>query len=93
MPAGRVTIGEDRFNTGTRPTSICAAESWPLASYSRTMRRRASLDLVTVGRTAGSIDAGAEGGGGGEEVMGGGLLDNALSVSERIDGERETGNR
>jgi hypothetical protein len=60
------------------------------------MRSRASFYLVTVGRTAGSVGSWAEGGGGGgggEEVMGGGLLDNALSVSERIDGERETGNR
>jgi hypothetical protein len=48
--------GDDRFNTGMRPASICAAESRP-------------PDLVAIGRTAGSIGAGEEGDGGGEEAV------------------------
>jgi hypothetical protein len=49
----------------------------------------ALFDLVTVDRTVGSIDAGAEGGEGGEEGMGGGCCDMAVSVSERSEwGER-----
>jgi hypothetical protein len=36
------------------------------------MHRRASFDLITVGRMAGSIGVGVEGGGGGKEAIGGG---------------------
>jgi hypothetical protein len=72
MPVGLVATDDSRFNTRTRSASICAAESRPPSSYSLTMRRRASLDLVTIGRTAGSIGVGAEGGEGDEEAMGGG---------------------
>jgi hypothetical protein len=72
IPTGLEATGVSRFNTGTRPASICAAESRPLASYSRTMRISASFDLVTIGLVAGSVGAGAEGGEGGEEGMGGG---------------------
>jgi hypothetical protein len=51
MSAGLVLAnGDGRFNTGTRPTSICAAKLRSPASYSRTMRKSASLDLVTVAR-------------------------------------------
>jgi hypothetical protein len=67
-----VATDDCRFNTGTRPTSIYVAESRPATSYSRMMHMSASLDLVTVGRMAGSIGAEAEGGGGGEEALGGG---------------------
>jgi hypothetical protein len=55
MPAGLVVNGDGRFNTGMRPVSICAAESRPPASYSWTMRRRASFDLVAVGWMAGTL--------------------------------------
>jgi hypothetical protein len=55
-----------------RPASIFTTELRQLASYSRMMHMSASLDLVTVGRMAGSIGAEAEGGGGGEEALGGG---------------------
>jgi hypothetical protein len=67
-PAGLVLAnGDGRFNTSTRP-AICAAESRPPASYSRMRRTSASVDLVAVGRTAGSVVAGEECGGG-EEAM------------------------
>jgi hypothetical protein len=72
MSVGQVATGDGRFDTSTQPTSICVAESRPPALYSRMMRRSATWDPITVGRMAGSIGIGAEGGGGGEEAMGGG---------------------
>jgi hypothetical protein len=36
MPAGLVATDDSRFNTGTRPASIRAAESRPPSSYSQT---------------------------------------------------------
>jgi hypothetical protein len=72
MPVGLVATDDGRFNTGTRLASICAAESRSPASYSRTMRRRASFDLVTVGRMAGSVGVWVEEAeAAGEEAMGG----------------------
>jgi hypothetical protein len=68
-PVGLVLAnGDDRFNAGTRSASICVVELRLPASYSQTRRRSASLDLVAVGRTAGSVAAREEGGGG-EEAM------------------------
>jgi hypothetical protein len=55
MPVGLVATGDGRFNIGTQPALICAAELRLIASYSRTMGGRALFDLVTVGRTTGSV--------------------------------------
>jgi hypothetical protein len=47
MPANLVLAnGDGRFNTDTRPTLMCAAKSRPPASYSWTIRRSASFNLM-----------------------------------------------